>query len=572
MKKIYFMGLTAAFAMSVNAQTTIKINRSSLKGEIKNSSSAKVASPNAIAASIACPTQYTAGTTQNLNLTLNLSNTDNEYGDSLSITLPTGFTLNTAFPNDSIGVSEQPTIAGSGCATTAGGTKEPFRGIFGQNVVWGNNDNCYGGMPSGANAGSTMTITLNVTVGSLVAGPQTFNFFVSGDGFGGATAANFNGTFIIYPAGAAIVDMKTKLVVPTTITAINNCSLGMSPIFARFINLSSSAQSNFPVNYSVNGAASTTTIIAGPLAVGDSVNVTFATPFNFTPSNMYTVKAWVSQPTDVTMTNDTASLEISNTFPTTLTNTITPYINGIESAYDFGSINKVWAGSGAPFGQSFATFHTGVSALYYTIAGNAPPATYETFAILPCVDVTSSEIYKISYWRKANTSSSLTVNGQTEVLTGTGQAIASMTTVVKAYSAITPGAWSKDSTYFTATANETRYFAIAGKGTITAASDQINVRIDDIMITKMGTVGIKTNSLNDAISIFPNPTSGVLNINSVEVVSSIEVFNVIGEKVYTNSLVKGNNTVDLSGLTNGAYFVKMNSNNQVITKKIILSK
>jgi hypothetical protein len=84
--------------------------------------------------------------------------------------------------------------------------------------------------------------------------------------------------------------------------------------------------------------------------------------------------------------------------------------------------------------------------------------------------------------------------------------------------------------------------------------------------------GIKTNSSNEVISLFPNPTSGILNINLVDVTSSIEVFNVIGEKVYTVNLVKGNNSIDLSGLYNGAYFVKMNTNNQVITKKVVLTK
>jgi hypothetical protein len=62
-----------------------------------------------------------------------------------------------------------------------------------------------------------------------------------------------------------------------------------------------------------------------------------------------------------------------------------------------------------------------------------------------------------------------------------------------------------------------------------------------------------------------------LNINAIEIISSIEVFNLIGEKVYSCNLVKGNNSIDL-GLSNGAYLVKMNTSNQVITKKIILNK
>ncbi len=165
--------------------------------------------------------------------------------------------------------------------------------------------------------------------------------------------------------------------------------------------------------------------------------------------------------------------------------------------------------------------------------------------------------------------------GQTAITTGTANSIAGTATVLKTYTAsiVTPGAaWAKDSVFYAATTTGTRYFSIRGKGTVTAAIGA-NVTIDDVMIEKVtGVTGIKTIANNDAISIFPNPTSGILNINAIEANSSVDVYNLIGEKVYTNSLVKGNNVVDLSGLSNGAYFVKLNSNNQITTKKVVLSK
>ena len=557
------MGLSVAFAMSMNAQNSIKIKNPNNKGEFKNTvaKNGGTNSTQQITGGIVCNTQYVAGTTMDLLFTVDLTNTDSEYGDLITITFPTGITPNTS-------ASNTPTV-GTGAAYI-----EVLNPIAGQAISWGDNDNVYGGIVPG----TSYSLQVNVTIGAGVTGNQTASYDVSGDTYSGIAPAGdlIGGTLTIFPAGAAVVDMKTKFAQPATITAINNCNMTTDQIYARFINSSTLAQSNFTVNYSVNGAASTASVIAGPLAVGDSVDVLFVTPFNFTPSNMYNVKAWVSQTSDVAMGNDTAGITISNTFPTTLTNTITPYINGIESAYDLGSINKVWAGTGAPFGQSFGTFHTGVAALFYTIPPSAPAGTYETFAILPCVDVVNSDVYKISYWRKANTSGTLTINGQSAIFTGTAQDIASMTTVVKAYSPITAnaqaGVWQKDSAYYTSTANETRYFAIGGKGTIATTADQINVRIDDIKITKESSVGIKTISANDAISIFPNPTSGIVNINAVEVSSSVEVFNVIGEKVYSNTLVKGNNTLDLSSLANGAYFVKLNSNGAITTKKVVLSK
>jgi hypothetical protein len=226
--------------------------------------------------------------------------------------------------------------------------------------------------------------------------------------------------------------------------------------------------------------------------------------------------------------------------------------------------------------------HSGGLSLLYNINNTtmgAPNGTYETMNILPCMDITTGDTYKISFWKKSSTAAGLAVNGQTGVFSGLVNDIASMTDVLKPYSALVPTAlpatagWLKDSVNYVATATETRYFAIGGKGSLTAASQQINVRLDDIKIEKVTSgVGIKSISANNSISIFPNPTTGLLNINAVEVNSSVDVYNVIGDKVYSNTLVKGNNVVDLSGLANGAYFVKLNSNNQITTKKVVLTK
>ena len=562
------MGITAALAMSVNAQTTIKIKNPIFKSAAEHSSTSKVSGVTQVAATISSNTQYIAGSTMDLSLTYQTSNTDLEYVDSLAITFPAGITptglANTSnpFPN----------------TEDAGGGLEALNlPIAGQTVSWGiNNNDTYGGIF--ASLGINFTVNVSITAG--VSGPQTATFFASGDTYSTAAspAGDASGSFTIYPVGATVVNLQTKFVVPSNITALNNCAMTTHTILARVVNLGTNAETNIPANYSINGVQSTPIVILGPIAPGDSVTFGFPITYNFTPSNIYNIKAWVAQAGETALANDTAALTISNTIPTALTSS--SYANGFETSYDVGSVNETVVGTtGAPFSLSGVNFHTGAQALFVKIPGTAPAGTYESIAILPCVDVTTGETYKVSYWKKAIASGTINVNGQTAVFTGVAQTTSAMTNVLKAYSPITTttltgtAGWVKDSVNFIATATETRYFAIGGKGTIAGANDQVQVRLDDVMITKTaGPVGIKTNSAAEAISIFPNPTSGVLNINAVEFASTMEVYNVIGEKVYSANLVKGNNNVDLSGLSNGAYFVKMNSNNQVITKKVVLSK
>ena len=571
MKKIYLMALTAAFAMSVNAQTQIKLKLAPNGGKVKNSPVEKTGPSNStqqITGGITCSTQYVAGSTMNLVFSLDLTNSDSEYGDLVTITFPAGITPNT-------NASNTPSV-GTGATYI-----EMLNPIVGQSISWGDDDNSYGGIVPG----TSYSLQVNVTIGAGVTGNQIASYDVSGDTYGAAPGDLTGGSCTILPAGATVVNMQTKLmgIVTNTVTfdqaTLHNCSMGSGVIVSQIHNLGTNPESNIPVNYSVNGVASTATTYTGTIAPGDSALVLFPIPYDFTPQNIYKVKTWTALAGDVALANDSVAITISNSIPVALTNTVNAYTNGIETAYELGSVYLDWVGVGAAYGLSTANFHSGLQALFLTIPGTAPVGTYESFVNLPCVDVVNGESYRVSYWRKSSASGTLTVNGQTGVFSGLTQDATGMTDVVKAYTAMTPttatgvNGWQKDSVDYVATATETRYFGIGGKGTIAGASSQISIRLDDIRIAKVtGSVGIKTISSNDAISIFPNPTSGILNINAIEVNSSVEVINVIGEKVYSNSLVKGNNSIDLSGLSNGAYFVKLNSNGSITTKKVVLSK
>jgi hypothetical protein len=589
MKKIYLMGLTSIFALAATAQTTLKVNKPLQIGQNANVSelnlpkkaaTAKTGGPNtpmAIVATMAVSTSYTAGTAQNINMTLNLTNADTEFGDKLEITFPAGITIN--------GTANTPDLGPDDGVSSSDGP-EAYNGITGQTISWGNDDNTYGGIvPAGyvgAPAGG-YTIQINITVPPGTTGNIVCTYSVSGDQFG-PTPGNFTGTFNILDATAPAVNITTNaigvLTGATTLAAEQNCSLGTHTVVSQIKNLGNTTESNIPVNYSVNGVASTLGAFPGPLAPGDSALVLFPVTYNFSAQNVYMIKTWCAAASDNNLTNDTAAAMVVNSIPVALTSTT--YTNGIENSYSFNSITQSWTGLGLGFSNLTGNVHSGTGAVFYTLNNTtmgAPNGTYETMNILPCMDVTTGDTYKISFWKKSSTAAGLAVNGQTGVFSGLVNDIASMTDVLKPYSALVPTAlpatagWLKDSVNYVATATETRYFAIGGKGSLTAASQQINVRLDDIKIEKVTSgVGIKSISANNSISIFPNPTTGLLNINAVEVNSSVDVYNVIGEKVYSNTLVKGNNVVDLSGLANGAYFVKLNSNNQITTKKVVLTK
>lgn len=81
---------------------------------------------------------------------------------------------------------------------------------------------------------------------------------------------------------------------------------------------------------------------------------------------------------------------------------------------------------------------------------------------------------------------------------------------------------------------------------------------------------IPKNSLNQ-ITIYPNPTSGKIQIKSNEIIRLIEMFDMQGKLVnYINQPNLYSIELDLSNLTNGIYLIQSTIGNQIIHDKVIL--
>jgi hypothetical protein len=561
MKKIYLLAFASMFAAATTAQTTLKIKNPMKRSGTHNEKVGNPVSVNQVAGNIVCNTQYVAGTSMTLNMTLTLTNLDEEYVDLLTITFPAGITPTNAidpFPGTQNG----------------GQTPEALNPIAGQVVSWGDNDNTYGGIESPTPTGSPISynFTVDVTVTAGLTGNQTANFVADGDGYGPSPGA-LTSSFIIYPAGASIIDLRTDFVQPLNLTALNVCNYGMDTLVAQVTNVGNTTESNFTAYASVNGVMQPSTVVPGPLAPGDSTYVFWLPAYDFSPSNIYTVKAWTAVPSDISATNDTASLDFVNSQSVPLTSQ--NFTNGAEPGYEFESLNTLGgyvSGDGYIFGPSQLTFNTGAQALFYTVPNTATAGAHEAMVILPCVDVTLGETYRISFYKRIN-GTAASANGQSGVFTGLANDPSAMTTTLKAYTAITPYAtWIKDSVDYIATATETRYFALGGTGSVVSGTSQINVRYDDINIMKLITIGVNSASATNELSIFPNPTTGIVNVTIASKEALVAVYNVMGEEVMNAKIFMGNNTVDLANLSAGTYFVRVTENEKVSTQKINLTR
>ncbi len=85
------------------------------------------------------------------------------------------------------------------------------------------------------------------------------------------------------------------------------------------------------------------------------------------------------------------------------------------------------------------------------------------------------------------------------------------------------------------------------------------------------TVNVAEFNANKPVNVFPNPSTGLVNIQNAEN-SVIQVYNVVGSLMmeFNNNL--NNTSIDLSSFAEGTYYIQVRTDNQVISKQVVLVK
>ena len=73
------------------------------------------------------------------------------------------------------------------------------------------------------------------------------------------------------------------------------------------------------------------------------------------------------------------------------------------------------------------------------------------------------------------------------------------------------------------------------------------------------------------VAIYPNPTSGIINIKA-ENISSVSVFNLVGQKIYDANVNTDQISLDMSVFGQGLYLVRINANGVDTVKRVAVSK
>ena len=86
-------------------------------------------------------------------------------------------------------------------------------------------------------------------------------------------------------------------------------------------------------------------------------------------------------------------------------------------------------------------------------------------------------------------------------------------------------------------------------------------------IVQPASLSIEDQEFDSKVTIYPNPSDGIININTNSQIERIDVFSILGTKINT---FKNTNAIDLSNQTTGLYLLKITIEGQIVNKKIML--
>ncbi len=107
---------------------------------------------------------------------------------------------------------------------------------------------------------------------------------------------------------------------------------------------------------------------------------------------------------------------------------------------------------------------------------------------------------------------------------------------------------------------------VAQIGITTAMVD--NLWYDNLYLHKNTVLSNETFTASN-VNMYPNPTNSTVNINSIENIDSVSIMNILGQTVINKDVNSNDFSLDISELNNGQYFLRLNSNNTTVVKKLI---
>jgi hypothetical protein len=200
---------------------------------------------------------------------------------------------------------------------------------------------------------------------------------------------------------------------------------------------------------------------------------------------------------------------------------------------------------GARFGASMAT---------------VPPPFNDDWLISPQTSLGMNS--SISLWVKSYTAE-YGLEKYNILVSTTDMNPASFTSISGSTPMLAPVTWTEVTFDLSAYDGQTVYVAIQ-----CVSEDAWVFMVDDVSIDFI--VGTPENEQEIELSIYPNPVHNQLNITSGVEMTEVEIFNQLGQIVYSQAVKDTNFSLNTTGFNSGVYFVRIITDQGITTEKIMV--
>jgi hypothetical protein len=178
------------------------------------------------------------------------------------------------------------------------------------------------------------------------------------------------------------------------------------------------------------------------------------------------------------------------------------------------------------------------------------------------INLTGGQNYTISYRYGGASTDLFFYNNNLKVMYGTGASPADMVLPIADYVNFAVDTPVVQNISFSPLTTGVYYFGF----NVYSLNNSNFMFIDDILIDS----ALATNPFDKSnFSYYPNPVKDILNIAYIEEITSVSVYNLLGQEVLSNSSNDNLTKINMSSLTKGTYLVKVTADNLVKTIKVI---
>ena len=368
------------------------------------------------------------------------------------------------------------------------------------------------------------------------------------------------------------------------------------PIVITIQNLGNNSASNFELSFQINDGEIVNETYSATLGSGTSTQYTFSQTADMSTAGSYEITATISYSIDEVEGNNSLTKNVTNvasgdcpdeySLPIVWRDNFECYdafvIENIgdwimydldggttwgANAVDF--TNESYVGTGIIFnyplvatGSDTATWNTyeGSQGLYFFASGaNSTTIPNDDWMISPEFTVDGVTSPTLSFWAKSVTDQYGLERMQVAV--GNSTDYSDFTVISSGNYEEVPTDWTQYEYDLSAYEGQTIRIAIHY-----VSNDSFVLQMDSFVVE--GTLGVNDYEANN-FDYFFNPTSRELNLSSTNLISGLEIYNLLGQKIISDSEINSNNyMINLSLLSKSVYIVNVMIDNKIERLKL----